>query len=93
MRLESSRFNAAAKTDCKNSLASFVSRCCKPEPVIPSRSAKLSIEARARPSQPVGYDLPLTAAVFDEKAMWPRAFITDNGTVTRAPEIRVADDA
>jgi hypothetical protein len=25
--------------------------------------------------------------------MRPRAFITDQGTVTRAPEIRVADDA
>jgi serine/threonine protein phosphatase 1 len=39
------------------------------------------------------YGGPLTAAVFDEKAMRPRAFITDQGTVTRAPEIRVADDA
>jgi serine/threonine protein phosphatase 1 len=39
------------------------------------------------------YGGPLTAAVFDDKAMRPRAFITDQGTVTRAPEIRVADDA
>ena len=36
---------------------------------------------------------PLTAAVFDDKTIGPRAFITDDGTITRAPEIRVADDA
>ena len=39
------------------------------------------------------YGGPLTAAVFDEKAAGPRAFITDQGTVRRAPEITVSDDA
>ena len=33
---------------------------------------------------------PLTAAVFDDKTIGPRAFITDDGTIMRAPEIAVA---
>lgn len=38
------------------------------------------------------YGGPLTAAVFDEKTAGPRAFITDDGTLTRAPEIAALDD-
>jgi serine/threonine protein phosphatase 1 len=38
------------------------------------------------------YGGPLTAAVFDEKAPGPRAYITDNGVFTRAPEITALDD-
>jgi serine/threonine protein phosphatase 1 len=36
---------------------------------------------------------PLTAAVFDDRSVGPLAFITDQGTVTRAPIIGAAESA
>jgi serine/threonine protein phosphatase 1 len=36
---------------------------------------------------------PLTAAVFDDRSVSPLAFITDHGTVTRAPIIGAAEEA
>ena len=60
----------------------------------PSRTGKPDLRSnRVNVDTGAVYGGPLTAAVFDEKTAWPRAFITDDGTVTRAPEIPLPDDA